>query len=998
MEVEEIQQAEDAEEAEDFEVEGILGHEARTTGTGKRKKTEDYFLVRWVGYGSEHNTWEPRTSLGDCAGHIKDFEDSGPSTSSAKKTKTAKQPKGAGNNSAVKAENGKHVMELSDDEGEVYAAGDGDKSVEDCVDHKLWRIQKNKPPANLPPVLNTLEVFAGCGGMHFGGFGSFGNKQVEVKTLAAVEIEDVPSKTYAKNYPTVNVENMGVTRFLATARRLIVLKAPGGSGKKGKSGQMVKVKVVDMKICAANATMVRMATEKKQSTTARQNMDTVTIDQFQGLKALPWLMFQVDQAGELTWRKDCAELVEAVKVYLNGAAFGPHKFPLPGDVHVVTGGPPCQGWTGYNSTRIPGSDLDQLMRHSQNRLLLRFLECVWLYKPLYVIMEEVPAVAKESVMDFIKEKCKDHSYAIHSCKKIITGLHGCPQTRARLIVICALEGLPLPALPEGVTQNWSKHAEKMAAEFSSSDLCYPRPMLTAEEKAAGAKMRGLVLGDSAGCDLPRRAFEVDNKTQSGEGVSCAYTAAPSTPYIAYLRKTMKDGAEVTNHVMQQWGLSDQLRVAGFAESYIRAPHMMVLTPAQLATKQGKSMRGRYALMIPQYMRVAQKGTAKFNAENKAYKEEGVMPALTHGYKLQPNRFPLVPFWSLTKNMGRDHDCYGRLSYDAPHATVHSYDKPHWHKSLKLYENQVLSVREKARVQGFPDTFEFLGTVKEQVQQIANAVSPQLAIFLARSILTAHAEALGFDPTAQAARWSPSLQSFGDFMQEMEEAGEDAAPRFDAAAKRYQPPAPEAEEKCDIDLMSYEEVLVCFNTQALTKHSTRYELKTPFEVLDDCEDMHSWQLEKVVGMRQLSGFESEIAAIWRGFENVEWSPYTFHKDTLAYKFFEEKVGAAELKAVMSGKKPHCMLEGFDPKGETVVHPFLLKADASLATMRARYAKEKAAGWIKGRGIDLEKATAKGKGKAVQRKPRVKAGEEAEAEEDEDDEEAGEETDVESDEDI
>jgi hypothetical protein len=68
------QQAEDAEEAEDFEVEGILGHEARTTGTGKRKKTEDFFLVRWVGYGLEHNTWEPRTSLGDCAEHIKDFE------------------------------------------------------------------------------------------------------------------------------------------------------------------------------------------------------------------------------------------------------------------------------------------------------------------------------------------------------------------------------------------------------------------------------------------------------------------------------------------------------------------------------------------------------------------------------------------------------------------------------------------------------------------------------------------------------------------------------------------------------------------------------------------------------------------------------------------------------------------------------------------------------------------------------------------------------------
>eukprot|EP00959_Pyramimonas_sp_CCMP1952_P091169 1908422-Pyramimonas_sp.AAC.1 len=38
--------------------------------------------------------------------------------------------------------------------------------------------------------------------------------------------------------------------------------------------------------------------------------------------------------------------------------------------------------------------------------------------------------------------------------------------------------------------------------------------------------------------------------------------------------------------------------------------------------------------------------------------------------------------------GKDHDCYGRLPYDYPHMTVHSYHKPHWHKSLKPYESQV----------------------------------------------------------------------------------------------------------------------------------------------------------------------------------------------------------------------------------------------------------------------------------------------------------------------
>eukprot|EP00976_Prorocentrum_cordatum_P107846 1194718-Prorocentrum_minimum.AAC.9 len=71
-------------------------------------------------------------------------------------------------------------------------------------------------------------------------------------------------------------------------------------------------------------------------------------------------------------------------------------------------------------------------------------------------------------------------------------------------------------------------------------------------------MRGLVLGDALGCDLPRRAHETS--AAKGEGVECAYVAPPPTPYIAYLRKGMKPGQLVKNHVVQELGLSDVLRM------------------------------------------------------------------------------------------------------------------------------------------------------------------------------------------------------------------------------------------------------------------------------------------------------------------------------------------------------------------------------------------------------------------------------------------------------
>ena len=46
---------------------------------------------------------------------------------------------------------------------------------------------------------------------------------------------------------------------------------------------------------------------------------------------------------------------------------------------------------------------------------------------------------------------------------------------------------------------------------------------------------------------------------------------------------------------------------------------------------------------------------------------------------------------------------------------------------------MLTVREGARLQGFPDWFEFKGEQSEQFDQIGNAVPPLLAVALARSV-------------------------------------------------------------------------------------------------------------------------------------------------------------------------------------------------------------------------------------------------------------------------
>jgi DNA (cytosine-5)-methyltransferase 1 len=80
-------------------------------------------------------------------------------------------------------------------------------------------------------------------------------------------------------------------------------------------------------------------------------------------------------------------------------------------------------------------------------------------------------------------------------------------------------------------------------------------------------------------------------------------------------------------------------------------------------------------------------------------------------------------------------CYSRLDADRPSTTLTvNFVHPASNRCIHPIQDRALTPREGARIQSFPDRFDFRGTSAQIVKQIGNAVPPIIGEKLARAIL------------------------------------------------------------------------------------------------------------------------------------------------------------------------------------------------------------------------------------------------------------------------
>ncbi|GAU22796.1 hypothetical protein TSUD_142360 [Trifolium subterraneum] len=362
-----------------------------------------------------------------------------------------------------------------------------------------------------------------------------------------------------------------------------------------------------------------------------------------------------------------------------------------GYVDVVCGGPPCQGISGFNRFRNNKNPLED----EKNRQLVVFMDIVRYLRPRYTLMENVVDLVKFS-HGFLGRYALGRLVQMkYQCRLGImaAGAYGLPQFRLRVFIWGAAPSEKLPQFPlpthDVIVRGF------IPVEFEGCTVAY-------NEGHTVQLQNKLILQDAIS-DLP----SIENSETRDE---IEYGDPPHTEFQRFIRLSKNEMLGTSNE-----GTSNEMKSS---KSLLHDHRPLKLNTddyqrvCRIPKRKGACFRDLPCVRV-------RDNIVELNPDVKReYLDSGK---------------PLVPNYAISFVGGTSPLPFARLWWDETVPTVVTRAEPHNQKILHPEQDRVLSIRENARLQGFPDFYKLCGPVKQRYMQVGNAVAVPVARALGYSL-------------------------------------------------------------------------------------------------------------------------------------------------------------------------------------------------------------------------------------------------------------------------
>ncbi|KAK6141287.1 hypothetical protein DH2020_024971 [Rehmannia glutinosa] len=541
--------------------------------------------------------------------------------------------------------------------------------------------------------IRLLDLYSGCGAMSTGLCLGANSGGVKLVTKWAVDINQYACESLKLNHPETQVRNESAEDFLHLLREWEKLCASLLSSDNSSVSQ-------DGKLNDKND-------NEADDNGEEDDADEVESEVFEVEKILticygdpnkngnPALHFKIRWKGygpeEDTWEPlegFCKCLLtsacgEKLKEFVS-SGYKSKILPLPGDVDVICGGPPCQGISGFNRFRNKDAPLED----PKNKQLVVYMDIVAYLRPKFVLMENVVDIVKFAggfLGRYALGKLLAMGYQARM-GMMAAGAYGLPQFRMRMFMWGALSTERLPQYPLP-THNVIVRGV-IPTEFESNTVAFDEGRREVNLK------KELFLGDAIS-DLPH----VENNEERDE---MPYESEPQTEFQRFirLRRDEMPGSLTFNSAVLGHSLYDHRPLLLNQDDYERGANFRDLPGVRV------------------------------RADNKVEWDPNVERKKVTSGK------PLVPDYAMSFVGGSSSKPFGRLWWDETVPTVVTRAEPHNQAILHPLQDRVLTIRENARLQGFPDYYRLLGPIKERYIQVGNAVAVPVARALGYSLALA----------------------------------------------------------------------------------------------------------------------------------------------------------------------------------------------------------------------------------------------------------------------